>query len=201
MIVENQNNKWRISIYQQYGVQRLGDELSLCETDRINRIDREDEKRELDQFLLSDIESKITCSYMKLFEEEFNISMEVIDQSALDIEQQQQQQLNKEEEEEEKKEDGKFTFSNIAPESKFSLRYRLEGDKFQPAWREGSSVKLKDFLRGQLVPLHVRDWIPLVVLYEKKEIGIGVDMVKEVDSIKEDKHEYKNAEYENAAPE
>ena len=43
------------------------------------------------------------------------------------------------------------------------LRLRQDGDRFHPAWRSGP-IKLKDFLRGQNVPLHRRDEILLVVL-------------------------------------
>jgi len=43
------------------------------------------------------------------------------------------------------------------------LRHRQDGDRFHPSWRSGS-IKLKDFLRGQNVPLHRRDEILLVVL-------------------------------------
>jgi tRNA(Ile)-lysidine synthase len=43
------------------------------------------------------------------------------------------------------------------------LRHRQDGDRFHPAWRPGP-IKLKDFLRGQNVPLHRRDEVLLVVL-------------------------------------
>lgn len=43
----------------------------------------------------------------------------------------------------------------------FMIRRRKEGDRFRPAWRD-RPMKLKDFLRGQGVPLHRRDQVALV---------------------------------------
>jgi tRNA(Ile)-lysidine synthetase-like protein len=51
---------------------------------------------------------------------------------------------------------------NVPPGSRLRLRARLDGDRFTPAWRE-RPVKLKDFLRGQKVPLHERDSVRVVV--------------------------------------
>lgn len=42
------------------------------------------------------------------------------------------------------------------------LRFRRPGDRFHPAWR-ARPIKVKDFLRGQRVPLADRDVVPLLV--------------------------------------
>jgi len=64
-----------------------------------------------------------------------------------------------------------FTFYNVPRAANLTLRYREDGDRFEPSWRNGSSVKVKDFLRAQNVPLHLRDEIPLVVLKKENETG------------------------------
>lgn len=40
-------------------------------------------------------------------------------------------------------------------------RRKKDGDRFRPKWRD-RPVKLKDFLRGQGVPLHRRDQVALI---------------------------------------
>ncbi|CAM9121540.1 unnamed protein product, partial [Ectocarpus sp. 8 AP-2014] len=40
-------------------------------------------------------------------------------------------------------------------------RRKKDGDRFRPAWRD-RPAKLKDFLRGQGVPLHRRDEVALI---------------------------------------
>lgn len=57
--------------------------------------------------------------------------------------------------------DGVLLF-NIPLGAALELRRRQEGDRFWPAWRS-SLVKMKDFLRGQKVPLHRRDDVPFIV--------------------------------------
>jgi tRNA(Ile)-lysidine synthetase-like protein len=47
-------------------------------------------------------------------------------------------------------------------------RRRRDGDRFHPSWRP-APVKLKDFLRGQRVPLHRRDEVLLLCLEEEQE--------------------------------
>ena len=59
-----------------------------------------------------------------------------------------------------------LTLFNLAPQSELSLSYRKPGDRFHPSWKK-KSVKLKDFLRDQGIPLHERDRLPLVRQDEK----------------------------------
>lgn len=42
-----------------------------------------------------------------------------------------------------------------------NARRRRDGDRFRPTWRD-RPTKLKDFLRGQGVPLHRRDEVALI---------------------------------------
>lgn len=51
----------------------------------------------------------------------------------------------------------------IPPGTALRLRFRRPGDRFHPAWRD-RPLKVKDFLRGQRVPLADRDVVPLLVL-------------------------------------
>jgi tRNA(Ile)-lysidine synthase len=50
---------------------------------------------------------------------------------------------------------------NVPVGTVLEVRSRIEGDRFHPPWRDGP-VKVKDFLRGQKVPLHRRDDVPLI---------------------------------------
>lgn len=43
----------------------------------------------------------------------------------------------------------------------FFARRRRDGDRFRPVWRSRPS-KLKDFFRGQGVPLHLRDEVAVI---------------------------------------
>lgn len=54
-----------------------------------------------------------------------------------------------------------ITLYNVPPGSRLHVRTRRNGDEFAPAWRE-RALKLKDFLRGQKVPLHERDRLRLI---------------------------------------
>ena len=58
-----------------------------------------------------------------------------------------------------------FNFSlilkNIPRNSKLSVRYSIDGDRFTPPWR-ARPIKLSTFLRGQKVPVHIRDSLPVV---------------------------------------
>ena len=56
---------------------------------------------------------------------------------------------------------GGLTLCNVPPGARLEVRYRRPGDRFWPPWRP-SPVKLKDFLRGRGVPLHLRDVQPLL---------------------------------------
>lgn len=49
--------------------------------------------------------------------------------------------------------------------ARLQLRHRVDGDRFHPTWRPGP-IKLKDFLRGQNVPLHRRNEVLLVVFLQ-----------------------------------
>lgn len=51
-----------------------------------------------------------------------------------------------------------------------SRRRRREGDRFHPAWRD-RPIKIKDFFRGQRVPLHHRDEVALVCDQEDEVSG------------------------------
>lgn len=55
-----------------------------------------------------------------------------------------------------------ITLYNLPPGSLLRVRARVDGDRLTPAWRE-RPIKLKDFLRGQKVPLHARDELSVVV--------------------------------------
>ena len=50
---------------------------------------------------------------------------------------------------------------NVAPQSHLIVRYRKAGDRFHPHWKH-SPLKLKDFLRDQNFPLHMRNRTPLI---------------------------------------
>lgn len=50
-------------------------------------------------------------------------------------------------------------------------RRRRDGDRFRPAWRD-RPAKLKDFLRGQGVPLHRRDEVALIC-DQHDEVSLG----------------------------
>ncbi len=68
--------------------------------------------------------------------------------------------------EEEKKWD--LVLHHVPQDACLQLRHRRDGDRFHPAWRPGP-VKLKDFLRGQRIPLHRRDEVVLVVHLEPEK--------------------------------
>jgi tRNA(Ile)-lysidine synthetase-like protein len=53
--------------------------------------------------------------------------------------------------------------NNVVRGSKVVVRTRRQGDRFHAPWRV-SSIKLKDFLRGQKVPLHLRDNLPIIIV-------------------------------------
>ena len=63
-----------------------------------------------------------------------------------------------------------ITLYNVPPGSRLRVRARREGDTFTPAWRE-RPVKLKDFLRGQKVPLHARNDVRLIAWDEERTDG------------------------------
>eukprot|EP00903_Cladosiphon_okamuranus_P015538 g14344.t1 len=50
---------------------------------------------------------------------------------------------------------------NLAAGTQLHVRRRKDGDRFRPTWRDRPS-KLKDFLRGQGVPLHRREEVALI---------------------------------------
>ncbi|KAG5185116.1 hypothetical protein JKP88DRAFT_268428 [Tribonema minus] len=52
---------------------------------------------------------------------------------------------------------------NVPPGAVLRVRRRRDGDRFRPRWR-ATPAKVKDFLRGQGVPLHRRDDVALVQL-------------------------------------
>lgn len=49
-------------------------------------------------------------------------------------------------------------------------RRKRDGDRFRPAWRD-RPAKLKDFLRGQGVPLHRRDEVALICVEDKVTVN------------------------------
>ncbi|KAJ8608518.1 hypothetical protein CTAYLR_005733 [Chrysophaeum taylorii] len=62
---------------------------------------------------------------------------------------------------------------DVARGARLELRFRRDGDRFHPAWRE-RPLKLKDFLRGQRVPLVHRDRVPILVLTAVEDRVIAV---------------------------
>lgn len=50
---------------------------------------------------------------------------------------------------------------NIPINQTLNIRYRQPGDRFHPHWKN-KSIKLKDFLRDQKIPLHQRNHLPLI---------------------------------------
>jgi tRNA(Ile)-lysidine synthetase-like protein len=59
--------------------------------------------------------------------------------------------------------DMEVVLNNVVRGSKVVVRTRRQGDRFHAPWRV-SSIKLKDFLRGQKVPLHLRDNLPIIIV-------------------------------------
>jgi len=55
---------------------------------------------------------------------------------------------------------------NVPYGANLSLRFRKDGDRFHPPWRQ-TPMKLKDYLRGQKIPLHKRDRMPLICVQDK----------------------------------
>jgi tRNA(Ile)-lysidine synthase len=55
---------------------------------------------------------------------------------------------------------------NVPEGARLHVRRRRDGDRFHPTWKQ-RPLKVKDFLRGQKVPLHRRDDVPLVCLGEE----------------------------------
>ncbi|CAN0058673.1 unnamed protein product [Pylaiella littoralis] len=55
---------------------------------------------------------------------------------------------------------------NVAARTELHVRRKRDGDRFRPAWRD-RPAKLKDFLRGQGVPLHRRDEVALICAEDK----------------------------------
>jgi tRNA(Ile)-lysidine synthase len=60
---------------------------------------------------------------------------------------------------------------NVPQGARLELRTRREGDRFWPAWRS-SAIKMKDFLRGQKLPLHRRDSVPLAVMGDQQVVCV-----------------------------
>lgn len=58
---------------------------------------------------------------------------------------------------------GGVALRGIPSAAALEVRFRADGDRFHPAWRE-RPAKLKDFLRGQRIPLADRDRVPILVL-------------------------------------
>ena len=72
-------------------------------------------------------------------------------------------------------EEGTLVLHGLPQGTRLAVRRRRDGDRFHPSWRPGP-VKLKDFLRGQRVPLHRRDEVLLLCLARgegKEEEGGG----------------------------
>ncbi|CAM9608415.1 unnamed protein product [Discosporangium mesarthrocarpum] len=59
---------------------------------------------------------------------------------------------------------------NLPQGAQLEIRKRRDGDVFWPEWRE-NPIKMKDFLRGQGVPLHLRDEVALVC-HEDKVVAV-----------------------------
>jgi len=72
-----------------------------------------------------------------------------------------------------------IVLENIPPGASLVIRTRKEGDRFHPPWRE-TPQKMKDFLRGQKIPLHLRDQVPLICLeaggigHKEEEVVVAV---------------------------
>ncbi|CAM9157533.1 unnamed protein product, partial [Hapterophycus canaliculatus] len=60
---------------------------------------------------------------------------------------------------------------NLPAGVQLHVRRKRDGDRFQPTWRD-RPVKLKDFLRGQGVPLHRRDEVALICDQHDKVIAV-----------------------------
>ena len=56
-----------------------------------------------------------------------------------------------------------FQLANLPEKCALTLRFRRPGDRFQPPTRR-KAILLKDWMRGNGVPLHARDRTPLVCL-------------------------------------
>ena len=56
-----------------------------------------------------------------------------------------------------------FRLANLPEKCALMLRFRRPGDRFQPPTRQ-KAILLKDWMRGNGVPLHARDRTPLVCL-------------------------------------
>ncbi|CAM9365782.1 unnamed protein product [Ectocarpus sp. 4 AP-2014] len=60
---------------------------------------------------------------------------------------------------------------NVAAGARLHVRRKKDGDRFRPAWRD-RPAKLKDFLRGQGVPLHRRDEVALICDHHDAVIAV-----------------------------
>ena len=60
---------------------------------------------------------------------------------------------------------------NVEVGSRLLVRRRRDGDRFHARWKD-TPIKLKDFLRGQKLPLHERDMVPVIEVLPPGNAGV-----------------------------
>ena len=60
---------------------------------------------------------------------------------------------------------------NVEVGSRLLVRRRRDGDRFHARWKD-KPIKLKDFLRGQKLPLHERDMVPVIEVLPPGNAGV-----------------------------